>query len=62
MKCWHCKHELRWNCDYDFEDYYALDGNGIVTSLSCDNCGAEVLITLENKEIENDTSKQTKSK
>ena len=35
MKCWHCKHELRWHSDY---------------------CGAEVLITLEDKEIENDTS------
>jgi len=38
-KCWFCKSEMMWNCDYDFKDY-GIDGKGVVVSLSCPNCGA----------------------
>lgn len=39
MKCWFCGGELIWNCDYSFDDY-GYDGEGIVTVLTCSNCGA----------------------
>ena len=45
MKCWHCKSELIWGADHTFEDY-CLEGDGIVTNLSCSECEADVLIYL----------------
>ena len=36
MKCWHCNSEVIWNSDFSYEDY-ALDGDGIVTVLTCSN-------------------------
>ena len=39
MNCWFCKGELRWESDFSFEDY-CLDGEGIVTNLTCTGCGA----------------------
>tara|TARA_Y100001963_G_scaffold9242_1_gene11877 strand:- start:344 stop:520 length:177 start_codon:yes stop_codon:yes gene_type:complete len=48
MNCWHCKNQLTWGGDFDYEDY-GLDGNGIVSNLSCSKCGAyvEVYLPLE---------------
>jgi len=39
MKCWHCKHELIWDCDHDLEDelFYSM-----VTNLHCPNCNSVV--------------------
>ena len=37
VNCWHCNSELTWGGDFDFDDY-GLDGNGIVSNLSCPNC------------------------
>ena len=48
MKCWHCKSELIWGADHTFEDY-CLEGDGIVTNLSCSECEADVLICLGEK-------------
>ena len=39
MKCWHCKHEIIWGGDHDFEDY-GYEGKGIVSNFHCPNCGA----------------------
>jgi|TARA_Y100000401_G_scaffold10911_1_gene7470 DNA-directed RNA polymerase subunit RPC12/RpoP len=47
MKCWHCKEELIWGGDHDYEDY-DMEGDGIVTNLSCDNCGSFVLVYKPN--------------
>ena len=41
MNCWHCKSELVWGGDHTFEDY-GLEGNGIVSNLSCQSCPVEV--------------------
>ncbi len=41
MKCWHCKHELIWGCDFTFEEYN-LEGEGIVSPLTCSNCDSYV--------------------
>ena len=51
MKCWHCKNELIWNADFNYEDY-GLSGYGVVSNLSCSKCGAhvEVYLPLENGE------------
>ena len=45
MNCWHCKEELIWGGDHDFEDY-CMDGEGIVSNLHCPNCEAFVLVHL----------------
>ena len=45
MKCWHCKIELTWGGDFDYEDY-GLDGEGIVSNLSCSKCNAYVEVYL----------------
>ena len=41
MKCWHCKTELIWGGDHNFEDY-GLEDEGIVSNLSCQNCPTTV--------------------
>ena len=43
MNCWHCKSELIWGGDHTFEDY-GMEGEGIVSNLSCQNCPVEVLV------------------
>ena len=39
MKCYMCGGTLIWQNDYDFEDY-GMEGEGIVTTLVCTECGA----------------------
>ena len=39
--CWLCGGKLIWGCDYDPEDY-GYEGNGIVATLHCSSCGADV--------------------
>ena len=43
MNCWHCNEELIWGGDHSYEDY-GLDGEGIVSNLSCSRCSAFVLV------------------
>ena len=50
MNCWNCNYELKWNCDYDFEDY-GMEGEGIVSILSCDYCEAEVKVSTPNNSL-----------
>tara|TARA_R110002020_G_scaffold423862_2_gene632993 strand:+ start:1390 stop:1551 length:162 start_codon:yes stop_codon:yes gene_type:complete len=49
MKCYHCQNDVIWGGDHSFEDY-GMDGNGIVTNLSCPKCEAEYLIYLGEKD------------
>ena len=51
MKCWHCKGELIWNADFDYKDY-GLDGDGVISALSCtnQNCGSYVEVYLKCEE------------
>lgn len=44
MKCWHCNSDVIWGGDHSYEDY-GLEGEGIVSNLSCSNkeCDTEVL-------------------
>ena len=39
MKCWHCNEEVIWGGDFDYEDY-GMDGEGIISNLSCSKCPA----------------------
>ena len=41
MKCYHCNTELIWGGDFMFEDY-GLEGDGIVSNLSCPDCQSYV--------------------
>ena len=56
MNCWHCNSDVIWGGDHSFEDYN-LDGEGIVTNLSCSKCEATYLIYLGEEYA---TSKQSK--
>lgn len=41
-ECFHCGHRsVIWDNDFSFEDY-GYDNDGIVHSLHCSNCGAEI--------------------
>ena len=61
MKCWHCNEELIWGGDFDYEDY-GIEGEGIVSNLSCPNedCNVYVEVFLplgdENEEKESNPS------
>ena len=41
MNCWHCSEELIWGGDHTYEDY-DIEGDGIVTNLSCSNGACDV--------------------
>ena len=41
-ECFHCgARAVVWGADFDFSDY-GYDGEGIVHSLHCENCGADI--------------------
>mgnify|MGYP003662303998 FL=1 len=48
MNCYHCQSLLIWGGDFNYEDY-ALEGEGLVSNLSCPKCEAyvEVYLPLE---------------
>ena len=61
MNCWHCKTELIWGGDHTFEDH-GMEGEGIVSNLSCPNCSTFVLVYYDidkenEKHDKNDTKK-----
>ena len=51
MNCWHCRAELIWGGDHTYEDY-CIDGEGIVSNLSCSKCNAFVLVYLGDENAE----------
>jgi hypothetical protein len=48
MKCWHCNEDVIWGGDHSYEDY-RIEGEGIVSNLSCSKCEAHYLIYLKDK-------------
>jgi len=36
MNCWHCKHEVIWESDYDIDN----DMHSMITILGCPSCGS----------------------
>jgi hypothetical protein len=40
--CWLCGGKLIWGCDYNPEDYGYGEVDGIVATLHCSSCGADV--------------------
>ena len=46
MNCWHCKSDLIWGGDHSFEDH-GMEGEGIVSNLSCQNCPTFVLVYFD---------------
>jgi len=51
MNCYHCETELIWGSDNTFEDA-GIDGEGILTALSCPKCEAYVEVFKEYEEEE----------
>ena len=49
MKCWHCQNDVIWGGDHTFEEH-GLDGDGVVSNLSCSKCEAQYLIYLGEKD------------
>ncbi len=49
--CWLCGGKLIWGCDYDPEDY-GYEGVGIIATLTCSSCGADVTYMLIEDEEE----------
>lgn len=50
-QCFHCgEYSVTWGADFDFEDY-GYDGEGIVHSCHCTNCGADIeyFVKIANK-------------
>lgn len=50
MNCWHCKSEMIWGSDFDYDDF-ELEGEGIVSTFSCSKCPAtaEFFMPMETK-------------
>jgi DNA-directed RNA polymerase subunit RPC12/RpoP len=44
-RCWYCGAELRWQSDFNYDEVFG-EGEGIVTYLTCSECGAEVQYSL----------------
>ena len=51
-KCFFCGHELLWNNDWNLSDVEGTEdngeGDGVVTSYTCPECGAEYTVTQRN--------------
>lgn len=43
--CWYCGGRLSWNSDFNYDEVFG-EGEGIVSHLTCSNCGAEVQYSL----------------
>ena len=43
--CWYCGGRLRWNSDFGYDEIFG-EGDGIVSFLTCMDCGAEVQYSL----------------
>ena len=48
MNCWHCKTELIWVGDFNFEDY-GIEEDGIVSTLNCPKCNSYVEVYSKNE-------------
>lgn len=52
--CWYCGEDtLIWGGDNDLNDVYG-EGEGIITNLTCSNCGAEVTYELRDDSEDDD--------
>ena len=51
MKCWHCNSEVIWGGAHTYEDY-GMEGDGIVSNLSCSECSAFYLCYIGDEEDE----------
>ena len=49
MRCWYCGGQLRWDSDFSYDEIFG-EGDGIVSFLTCMNCGAEVQYSLREEE------------
>lgn len=53
-ECFHCgRRSVIWGADFDYQDY-GLDGLGIIHTLTCENCGAEITYYCPIDESEED--------
>ena len=48
-ECWYCGGKLCWDSDYPYDEVHG-DGEGIVTMLHCNSCGATVQYSLKDEE------------
>lgn len=62
-KCFFCGHELLWNNDWSLSDVEGTEdngeGDGVVTSYTCPECGAEYTVTHRNCKEEKVAEKGT---
>ena len=61
MNCWHCNNKLIWGADFTYEDYQ-LEGEGIVSTLSCSKCNAYVEVYLGDDRIVSQTPEEAMKK
>lgn len=48
--CWYCGQDtLCWNSDFNYDEVFH-EGEGVVSFLTCGNCGAEVQYSLRTDE------------
>ena len=54
MNCWQCENKLIWGGDHDYDDY-GVEGEGIVSNLSCPNedCGVSTILVYCDLDADN---------
>ena len=54
-ECFHCgERAVIWDGDFTFEDY-GYEGDGVINTLHCENCGAEITYAVAIEEDNNGT-------
>jgi len=53
MKCFFCKVDVTWNCDYDTEDTHPESKHNIVSMYECDKCNAWYEVYTDKKKKKN---------
>ncbi|WP_075367454.1 hypothetical protein [Desulfosporosinus metallidurans] len=56
--CYFCCTELRWSSDFAFDDC-GIEGDGIVATFSCPECGATAEFTSKITDEDEDVNKYT---
>lgn len=61
MNCWFCGGNMSWESDADFEDY-GINGDRIVASLTCSECGATAEFYTKREEEQDEEERQKGSR
>jgi RNase P subunit RPR2 len=53
MNCWYCGSDMHWNADFNYDEVFE-EGEGVVSYLTCSECGATAQFSLRTDKEDED--------